>query len=158
MKRSSLIKAWRAYKGLSQQELAEMLGVRRSTVTDWESGKHDPHDMNLRRVAEILNVDYTLFLSGPESPLVNIHDYLGKDVSKYLDVYSKKTKHSTERIIFSSLVAFVLKDDFEKTQNLILGDYCETVLRNSSYLSRVPEGTRQLVELFLLRVKMKNNE
>lgn len=37
------LKAWRkAMGGLSQQRAADLLGVRRATVTDWENAKQTP--------------------------------------------------------------------------------------------------------------------
>lgn len=36
------IKAFRKGKGLSQEALGQMCGVRKSTVSEWESGKSNP--------------------------------------------------------------------------------------------------------------------
>lgn len=52
---SDTIKAMRSHIGLSQKELAQELGVRQQTVSDWENGVHPPTRSNvnsLNRVAE----------------------------------------------------------------------------------------------------------
>ena len=45
------IKEYRERLGLSQAELAEEIGVDRSSVSLWESGKTMPTIKNLRRLA-----------------------------------------------------------------------------------------------------------
>ena len=34
------LRNWRLKHGLTQQQLAELLGVRHSTISRWETGKH----------------------------------------------------------------------------------------------------------------------
>ena len=41
----SAILTRRLATGLSQRELAELLGVRAATVSDWEMGKHRPNPL-----------------------------------------------------------------------------------------------------------------
>ncbi len=43
----------RQEKGLSQEKLAELLGISRQAVTKWESGKGNPDTENLVRLSEI---------------------------------------------------------------------------------------------------------
>ena len=47
------IKACRQRAGLSQEKLAERVGVSRQAVTKWEAGQSVPTGENLRRLAEI---------------------------------------------------------------------------------------------------------
>jgi transcriptional regulator with XRE-family HTH domain len=42
------VAALRERLGLSQEELARMLGVRQQTVSDWETGRHEPRGASLR--------------------------------------------------------------------------------------------------------------
>lgn len=49
-----IFKSAREGRGLSQQELAQELGVDQSTVSLWESGKTKPRANLLPRVAKIL--------------------------------------------------------------------------------------------------------
>lgn len=49
------IKEYRERLGLSQAELAEGVGVDRSSVSLWESGKTMPTIKNLRRLAALFS-------------------------------------------------------------------------------------------------------
>ena len=48
------IKAWREERGLSQREMADVLGVRQATVSRWESGERTPPPY-LRLALEMLD-------------------------------------------------------------------------------------------------------
>lgn len=50
------IKRLRKNKGLKQQEIAELLGVKRNTYSDWENGKREPSFENLVKLADLFDV------------------------------------------------------------------------------------------------------
>ena len=50
------LKELRKKKGLKQQEIAELLGVKRNTYSDWENGKTEPSFENLIKLADLLEV------------------------------------------------------------------------------------------------------
>lgn len=50
------IKRLRKNKGLKQQELAEILGIKRNTYSDWENGKTEPSFENLVKLADLFDV------------------------------------------------------------------------------------------------------
>ena len=50
------IQSYRKRAHLSQEQLAEQLGVSRQAVTKWESGQSAPSTKNLAQLAGILNV------------------------------------------------------------------------------------------------------
>lgn len=52
----SQLVAWRTRAGLTQQQLAERLGVRQSAVGNWESGRNDIGRDVLARIGEVLEV------------------------------------------------------------------------------------------------------
>ena len=54
----------RTERGLSQQQLAELLFVDRSTVASWETGRRVPDLATLNKVSAALNVDFTSLISG----------------------------------------------------------------------------------------------
>ena len=60
---SETIKKLRTEKGLSQQELASMLFITRSTVAKWENGDRVPNVMIILKLAEIFGVDINFLLS-----------------------------------------------------------------------------------------------
>lgn len=51
--RAAVVRALRAYAYLSADELAELAGVHRSTISRWESGEWLPDDDQLQRVAAV---------------------------------------------------------------------------------------------------------
>ena len=67
---SETIKKLRTEKGLSQQELASMLFITRSTVAKWENGDRVPNVMIISKLAEIFGVDINFLLSVLLLPLL----------------------------------------------------------------------------------------
>lgn len=65
------IRAARQAAGLSQEKLAERLGLTRQAVTKWETGQSAPSTENLLRLAEVLGVPVTALLdaSAPEQQM-----------------------------------------------------------------------------------------
>ena len=53
---------YRGKCGLSQEKLAEMVGVERNTITRYESGQREPKLHVLVEIAKILNVQITELL------------------------------------------------------------------------------------------------
>lgn len=51
------LKVWREYRGLTQQQLGERLGLSKMTISGLETGKRDTNTRNWRRLAEVLAVD-----------------------------------------------------------------------------------------------------
>lgn len=54
------IKAWRVNKGLTQQDVADILGVTRQTVLDWEKDGATPRALVIYALAKLYEteVDY----------------------------------------------------------------------------------------------------
>ena len=48
--------------GYTQQDMADMLNISRSTYTYYETGKSQPSFQNLKKLCEILEVDYNKIL------------------------------------------------------------------------------------------------
>ena len=68
------ISKMRKKKGISQEKLAEMLGISRQAVTKWESGKGNPDTENLLRLSEIFGVSLDeLCGKEAEKPKAKIH-------------------------------------------------------------------------------------
>ena len=51
------IKAARKKAGLTQAELAEALAIPPQSISQWETGSRNPKFENLKRIAEVLNID-----------------------------------------------------------------------------------------------------
>ena len=58
------IKEARLNAGLTQQELGELIGVRKQTITGYEKGEREPDAIKLNKIAQVLGVsgDYLLNL------------------------------------------------------------------------------------------------
>lgn len=50
------IKAARQNKGLSQEALADAIGVHRQSIADWETGRYVPSGSNLSKLCKVLKV------------------------------------------------------------------------------------------------------
>ena len=53
--RSISIRAMRQAKGLAQWQLAEMIGVKQESITQWETGKTSPRFERLVDIAKALD-------------------------------------------------------------------------------------------------------
>jgi transcriptional regulator with XRE-family HTH domain len=71
----------RVRAGLSQQELANRLGISKSTVSMYENGKRSPSIEMFEAIADILNVDLNL-LMGKETPENEEFYYLNEETRK----------------------------------------------------------------------------
>ena len=56
------IKAKRRELNLSQEDLADKLGVTRQTISKWENDKATPTMTNLKELSEIFEIDITYFI------------------------------------------------------------------------------------------------
>lgn len=61
---SKNLKVLRETKKISQQEIADKIGVDRSTIGYWENGKADPTMLNVIKLAETLDVDIVTLIGG----------------------------------------------------------------------------------------------
>jgi transcriptional regulator with XRE-family HTH domain len=56
-----LLLKYRRMKGYSQIKFAEMLGVKQAMISQYENGKRKPTRKRLRKIAELLEVDFVEF-------------------------------------------------------------------------------------------------
>ena len=47
-------------RGVKQKWLAQQIGVSEVTISNWMRGIHKPTDENLKKIAEVLNMDFQL--------------------------------------------------------------------------------------------------
>ena len=55
------IRILRKSRGLTQQQLADLLGVQRATISNYEVGRRSPHIKELEKIADILGVNLEYF-------------------------------------------------------------------------------------------------
>ncbi|MBR1797056.1 MAG: response regulator [Clostridiales bacterium] len=58
----------RTEKGISQQQLAEMLYVDRSSIAGWETGRRVPDFAMIQRISKCLGTDISTFVNEPKRP------------------------------------------------------------------------------------------
>lgn len=57
----SKIKVLRKTRGITQEQLAEKLGLQRATISNYEIGRRSPHLKDLKNIAEVLGVSIEYF-------------------------------------------------------------------------------------------------
>ncbi len=62
------LKIARERKGISQKELAEAIGVAKSTYSLYESGNREPNVQTIKKIADVLNVSADTLLGIDEEP------------------------------------------------------------------------------------------
>ena len=63
------LKIARERKGISQKDLAERIGVAKSTYSLYESGNREPNVQTIKKIADILNVSADELLGINEEPI-----------------------------------------------------------------------------------------
>lgn len=72
----------RKQKGLTQEELAQLIFVSRTAISKWESGRGYPNIDSLKRIAELFSISLDELLSSNE--LLNIAEEDGKQKQNHL--------------------------------------------------------------------------
>lgn len=62
------VRLHRRYRGLTQQQLADLTGLSRSFVAVFETGDHGIQVVSLRRVAVALGVTFSALVHDPADP------------------------------------------------------------------------------------------
>lgn len=99
MKLYEKITLYRKKNGLSQEELAEKIGVSRQAVSKWETGDALPEITKLKSLADTFNVtvDFLLddekeeFLQQSDSPSVSVLDKYADKIDDCVDNISNKS-------------------------------------------------------------------
>ena len=71
----SKIKAARIEKKLTQEQVAELLGVSRQTISNWENEKSYPDIISVIKMSEYYGVTLDYLLKG-EQKMKNYYEYL----------------------------------------------------------------------------------
>lgn len=81
MKFPERLKQLRNEKGLYQKELADIIGVSRPTVTQYENGTRTPDQVTLQKIADFFNIslDYLLGRTDEPSPADKIKSAISDD-------------------------------------------------------------------------------
>jgi len=104
----SKLREAREARGLSGVTLAELLGVSRQAVSQFESGAKSPTQDTLRRMTEVLNIPQTFFLQPPEE--VNVVNVFFRSRAASTRAARKK---ATWRLVWLKRTASFVSDYIE---------------------------------------------
>lgn len=98
------IQAIRKTRGLSQQQLADLMEVTRSTISNWECNRRSPHLNELEQLAKKLNVTLEYFKESG--------DDVKEMIAKASQVFSDKNiPHQVKADAYKELMKIYLKND-----------------------------------------------
>ena len=99
----------RKNKGLTQEQLAEKLGVTNKTISRWETGKYMPDLSLLKPLSEELGITLNELLSGEKIKEEKIVENTERNILNTIDYSSKKVEneHKKISIILMSLGAII---------------------------------------------------
>lgn len=76
------LKYAREKKGLSQKEVAEGIGVAKSTYSLYESGNREPNVQTIKKIADVLNVSADDLLGINETPILPAAHFDGTEFTE----------------------------------------------------------------------------
>lgn len=81
--RANRLKAAREFRGYSQEELGEMIGVAKLQIYRWEKARNTPDAETVARLAKVLVVssDYLLGLTDKPTPQITHGDLSARELS-----------------------------------------------------------------------------
>ena len=97
----------RKEKKLTQEQLAEKLGVTSKSVSRWENGKNMPDYSILKELCNILGIDVNEFLSGEKIEKNEIQTYSIKNLDLILKEYYKMKKQKNKFKLASIIVGII---------------------------------------------------
>ncbi len=105
MKIQDKIKINRKNKGLSQKQLAEIVGINTSHLSRLENGRYKPSIEVLKKLAAALQVsaDYLLSSTDEEAEEIKIQDQSFADKIRLLDSLDGKEKETVVNVIDAML-------------------------------------------------------
>lgn len=149
MDRKSPIKAMRKSHGLSQEQLAKMLGISRSTVAKYELGDIDPPMRVLGQMATIFRCSL--------DDLINVQEHMGFQSKKDADDFTNAVNSVREALensdnraeLFNSLARHLLLDAFGELNDDGKTEAVKLLYRlaaNPKYQHRPEEGDPSAVD------------
>lgn len=129
------IKKWREIFGISQVDLAKVLGVSPSVLSDYESGRRkSPGIRSIKRIIEALfEIDemrggktlnkYASMMSLPEG-IIDIMEYpFSVPVERFVDTIEGKVLNSPRNIDRMNIKGFTLVDSIKTIKSLDFSDF-----------------------------------
>ena len=98
------IRSYRKHLGLSQEQLAERLGITLGTISKWERGVCLPDANNIAKLCKLFDISYNELLSGEE---INQKDYK-QHSEKLLEEFSKiETLTNKKFFLYENVIGYM---------------------------------------------------
>ena len=135
------IKKIRKEKGLTQKQLAVLIGVNQWSVNNWERGKIEPKIKHLEKIASVLNVDISLLLIGDTDKCeVDVLSYKETDLKRWLKDIDFKATATAEQV--------KILDELEKLPDETPRAYWMDLTKTFSIDFLVENNIRDLIHAF----------
>ena len=143
------LKQLRQKKGLTQQEIADLVHVNRVTYTNWEKGKREPSFENLVKLASVLGTS-TDYLLGPSDNYIDLEDF--ETLIKKLPEEILRFKNYSE---YRGIKYYIFKSQDEILKAFV-GVYWGTTGRaNNYYMQQIIEDPEIKKKTRKIEVSMK---
>ena len=113
------IKKLRSEAGLLQADLAKKLKIRQNTVSNWETGRHEPDQDALREMSKLfgVSIDYILGNTDIKNPLTSedMNGLTEKQI-KILEMMGELPEHDQDDLIQQAEYRIWLKHQKESGQ------------------------------------------
>lgn len=118
------LKALRETHNLTQTELANKLGVRQTTISNWEKGIREPETIGeVIKISSFFNVELSSLVQSDENNIYGNHkdnlDYFS-DKPELLDLYQQIYESQTLQLLFDS-AKDLTPQDLEMVLTIIKG-------------------------------------
>lgn len=127
----------RKQKSISQETLAEKIGITRQTVSNWEMNITTPNVIDLKKIADALQIDYTELLNDINSENdkdkeKNISKDESNDIKKIIKIFKIIGFIFMLGIIISLVALIAFKIKYDKT-DIIGSDSVRCTYSDSIY-------------------------
>jgi transcriptional regulator with XRE-family HTH domain len=97
--RGEVVRDWRERAGLTQEQLADAVGVKPQSVSAYETGKYDPKPSAVRAMDDVLGANgelLSLYGLSPILPSVELADMVRQLVETIADLEARLQRHLDE--------------------------------------------------------------
>lgn len=100
-------------RGLSDYQVAEELGIARSTLSNWKSGKYNPKADKLKKIADFFNVPLEYLVNGNET----LFDIAVKKTrqDKFVSLFNSLSPKDQDRIMLI-MESFLNSDEYKEKE------------------------------------------
>lgn len=124
------LKEARNNKGLKQQEVANQLGIKANTISNWEKGRTEPDIDTFVKLCQIYQIDCAALLSD-----VYAFNRISNDIS--LDEYEKIKKYNALDEHGRKMVDFTLDEEHKRSAAIFNKNKTEKNKDHSDHLTPV---------------------